>query len=72
MKRSKYLTTIHEGDDGNPFVVLESRAGWERRGRRAGGRILVETWSRVDSVDLSPESLSVLHALAEARLDGKR
>jgi hypothetical protein len=72
MPRNKYLGTIHEANGGSPFVVVDSGPGWERRGRRAGDRVIVETWTRTDSVDLSPEAVSALHTLAEIRTGGKR
>lgn len=72
MERSKYLGVIHESDDATAFVVLAIGAGWELRGRRSGEQIHVEKWTRVDSLELSPESISALHVLAEARLGGER
>jgi hypothetical protein len=59
---------IHEHPDGTLSVVLETGPDWERRGRRAGDRVHIETWRRVESTDLSPESVATLHHLAEQRL----
>jgi hypothetical protein len=66
--KDKTTHTVSEAADGTLFVVLESGADWEHRGRRFGDRIHVETWRRIEAVDLSPESIAALHRLAEERL----
>jgi hypothetical protein len=65
---SNYMHVPHELADGSLLVILEAGATFEHRGRRIGDRIAFEVWQRVESVDLSAESIAVLHRLAERRL----
>jgi hypothetical protein len=65
---SDYMHVIHQLPDGSLLVILDGSTTFEHRGRRIGDRIAFEVWQRVQSVDLSAESVSALHSLAERRL----